>query len=224
MALVPCSECGQMISDKAYNCPKCGKPNNTPTQPTTSGNNKNKKGSKTAIFVTIIVILSIALIAVLAFVFYNRNGQYDEDFYNYDDYYDEPIEVVDDESTALYDDYQDDNDYSVSLSELKSMIRDYNDELPEYIDEGMELEAVYLNGDYVIYTYNLDEDIYDMDYFRTNRSDVKRFLKSDILNSTDEDIIYFINACKDNNKGISYRYVSKTSDNAYTISISPSEL
>ena len=211
-----------MISDKAYNCPKCGKPNNTSIQPTTSGN--NKKGSKTAILVTIIVLLSIALIVVLA-IDYIRNEPHDEDFYNYDDYYDEPIEeVAEDESTALYDDYQDDNDYSVSLSELKSMIREYNDELPEYIDEGMELEAVYLNGDYVIYTYNLDEDIYDMDYFRTNRSEVKRDIKNNILNSTDEDGISFLNACKNNDKGISYRYVGKTSGNAYTISISPSEL
>jgi uncharacterized membrane protein YvbJ len=26
MALIKCSECGQEISDKAFNCPKCGNP------------------------------------------------------------------------------------------------------------------------------------------------------------------------------------------------------
>lgn len=26
MALIPCPECGKMISDKAHNCPNCGLP------------------------------------------------------------------------------------------------------------------------------------------------------------------------------------------------------
>ena len=219
MALIPCSQCGNMISDKASNCPKCGKPVNTSTPPATSGNNSDKKGSKTAILVTIIVILSIALIVVL-FIAFNRNNQYDEDYYDYDD----PIEeVVEDESVALYDDYQEE-DNSISLYELKSFIREYNDELPEYIDEGMDLETVYLDGDYVVYSYSLDEDIYDIDYFRTNRSDVKRSLKNDILSHTEEDVKIFIKACKDNNKGIAYRFVGLFSGDACTIYINPNEL
>lgn len=218
MALIPCSQCGNMISDKASNCPKCGKPVNTSTPPATSGNNSDKKGSKTAILVTIIVILAIALIVVIVIAF-NRNKQYDydEDYYNYDD----PIEEVVDESVELYD-YDDDD--SFSLDDLNSIIREYNDELPENIDEGMDLEMVYLDGDYVVYSYSLDEDYYDIDYFRTNRSDVKRSLKNDVLNNTDESVRIFIDICKDNNKGIAYRFVGLLSGDACTIYIQPDEL
>lgn len=216
MALLPCPYCGHLISEKDHNCPKCGKSTNTSTQPTSSDNNSDKKGSKTAILVTIIVILAIALVVVLVIAF-NRNEQYDEDYYNYDD----PIEEVVDESVELYD-YDDDD--SFSLDDLNSIIREYNDELPENIDEGMVLEMVYIDDDYVVYSYSLDEDYYDLDYFRTNRSDVKRALKNDILNNTDEDVRFFLNACKDNNKGIAYRFVGNVSGDVCTIFMKPNEL
>ena len=221
MALIPCSQCGHMISDKAYNCPKCGKSINASTQPTTSGNNSDNKGYKTAILVTIIVILAIALIVVLVIAF-NKNKHDDKDYHKSDKF--NPVEeVVVEEPVTLYDDYQEE-DNSISLYELKSFIREYNDELPEYIDEGMDLETVYLDGDYVVYSYSLDEDIYDIDYFRTNRSDVKRSLKNELFNNTEEDVKIFIKACKDNNKGIAYRFVGLFSGDACTIYISPNEL
>ena len=222
MALIPCSQCGHMISDKAYNCPKCGKSINASTQPTTSGNNSDNKGYKTAILVTIIVILAIALIVVLVIAF-NKNKHDDKDYHKSDKSNPVEEEVVE-EPVTLYDDYQDDYDNSISLSELNSIIREYNDELPEYIDEGMDLETVYLDGDYVVYSYSLDEDYYDIDYFRTNRSDVKRSLKNDVLNNTDESVRIFIDICKDNNKGIAYRFVGLLSGDACTIYIQPDEL
>ena len=78
MALIKCSECGQMVSDRAESCPKCGNPiaksNNTYTQQ--DGNiyeQENdilpKKKSRKNVYVVVVVLLLALLGGGLSFYF-----------------------------------------------------------------------------------------------------------------------------------------------------------
>ena len=83
MALIKCTKCGQMISDKAKACPKCGEPvrgfNETPNeyrrseQPFPRQNNsigQTRKKKTSPALITTIALLSLAVLALGGFVFY----------------------------------------------------------------------------------------------------------------------------------------------------------
>lgn len=83
MALIKCTRCGHMISDRAKACPKCGEPvriiNETPNETRPSGqsysrpdssiNQAHKKKTRPA-FITTIALLTLAVLSVGGFVFY----------------------------------------------------------------------------------------------------------------------------------------------------------
>ncbi|MBR5169880.1 MAG: SPOR domain-containing protein [Muribaculaceae bacterium] len=88
MALIKCTECGHMISDKAMNCPKCGCPvrkgsdiaknyDDISQQPMCySGNNRaNIRKLSYAI-----IALLLAVLAGGGYYFYNMNKQQEEDY------------------------------------------------------------------------------------------------------------------------------------------------
>ena len=82
MALIKCSECGHMISDKAIKCPKCGCPihNESKTQYNTNvdqppvyyeeGNNGNNNK-----WLYGIIVLLLAVLAGGGYYFYDKNKQ-----------------------------------------------------------------------------------------------------------------------------------------------------
>lgn len=65
MALIKCKECGQMVSDMATVCPKCG----CPTANQSDGNKPNSKKRSKGLTITAILSI-IVLIAVTAMFFY----------------------------------------------------------------------------------------------------------------------------------------------------------
>ena len=83
MALIKCTECGHMISDKATKCPKCGCPTTKGTEPhihqeTPPGQPfyyENKKGGRFRKWLYGIIALLVALIAGGGYYFFNKaNG------------------------------------------------------------------------------------------------------------------------------------------------------
>ena len=114
--------------------------------------------------------------------------------------FDEPVcvEEVPAPEKSYYDD-DDDDDFSISIEEI---IDAANEDLPETIDEGMILTRMIIEGNYIVYIYKVDPDIYDIDYIRENKSLVKRQIKSEILNSDDFEIQTFVKTCKKYHKMI----------------------
>lgn len=137
-----------------------------------------------------------------------------------EDLFDEPesVEEVPAPEKSNYDD--NDDDYSISIEEI---IDAANEDLPETIDEGMVLTRMIIEGNYIVYIYKVDPDIYDIDYIRENKSVVKRQIKSEILNSNDFDIKTFVKTCKKYHKGLAYRYVSVESGDYCTVYINQNE-
>ncbi len=137
-----------------------------------------------------------------------------------EDLFDEPesIEEVPAPEKSNYD--EDDDDYSISIEEI---IAAANEDLPETIDEGMILTRMIIEGNYIVYIYKVDPDIYDIDYIRENKNKVKKQIKSEILNSDDFDIKTFVKTCKKHHKGLAYRYVSMESGDYCTVYINQNE-
>ena len=99
MALIQCRECGQMISDQAHSCPKCGCPVNSSVNNTRLGNNswedtqfmgapdnevvipplyytetpQEKSGSNKVLYV-VVAILALLVIAGILLLFLNNKG------------------------------------------------------------------------------------------------------------------------------------------------------
>lgn len=135
--------------------------------------------------------------------------------------FDEPVcvEEVPAPEKSYYDD-DDDDDFSISIEEI---IAAANEDLPETIDEGMILTRMIIEGNYIVYIYKVDPDIYDIDYIRENKNKVKKQIKSEILNSDDFDIKTFVKTCKKHHKGLAYRYVSMESGDYCTVYINQNE-
>lgn len=110
-----------------------------------------------------------------------------------------------------------------NLRFLKSMITETNNAFPQKIEEGVIMTRIYLDGDYVMYQAECDEDILDMDLLEMNKSNMKSNIKEN-LNTSDPEIKMFKNACTKAGKGIGYKYVGDTSGQSVTIKFSCNEL
>lgn len=97
-------------------------------------------------------------------------------------------------------------------------------DLPMDMGDGMTMTAVVLEGDYLVYTAEIDEDIMGeemMDFFIEN-SDM---LKASMLEEDDDpDIQELAKMCKERNKGIAYKFVGSKSGKNLTVKIESNEL
>lgn len=131
MALIPCPICGQMISDKALRCPKCGEPMHPQqTSPEEPKKPKNKNGTTIAIIIAS-VVLFIGLIAVIVAI-QEKRYDYDE---NDDTAIEEPAPELDDMDNSIL--YEEPDDTPVSISTLESISQEYNSSLPLQVEEGI---------------------------------------------------------------------------------------
>ena len=90
MALIKCSECGQMISDRATKCPKCGCPIDAQDVTKASGNERfapsgvstepvyyykdHDNGNKNKWLWAVVVVLALAILSSVGYYFYQSNG------------------------------------------------------------------------------------------------------------------------------------------------------
>ena len=106
---------------------------------------------------------------------------------------------------------------------LKKAITEANDSYPMKIENGVIAKKCYLDGEYVMYDYECDEDVIDMDILSQNKSNVKRVIKKNLKNA-DAETLMFKRMCEKANKGIGYKYIGKTSGKAVFIKFSCQEL
>lgn len=113
---------------------------------------------------------------------------------------------------------------SKNLALLKDGIRDANKMFPVQTDEATVMKKIYLDGDYVMYLSEVDEDLMDMDLFEEGKSGMRDYLKSNLTGITDANFRQFKNICIKANKGIGYKYVGDTSGKGVVIKFSCDEL
>lgn len=219
MALIQCPSCGHSISDKAVRCPKCGSAVGTQTPQTPSYNanaypveNKNSgnKGKKTGIIIISVVAAILAIVVVALVVHFNNRPSYLSDEYTEDYSYD--VEDVVAETIEH------------SESTLEMVIRYANQGLPEEVEEGMTMEKITLEGDYITYTCSVDEDLYSISDIRATQNEIKRNMKEYLFGTDNSNVNEFRSICKSNHKGAAFKYVGRKTGNSHTIYIKPSEI
>lgn len=95
------------------------------------------------------------------------------------------------------------------------------EDCPFEIDEGMTCTDIYLQGDNVVYLIEIDEDLYDFEYFIENKRELRETLLDD---DGDEDFAEAAKLCVDNDKGMIYKLVGSYSGETVSVRISPAEL
>lgn len=107
---------------------------------------------------------------------------------------------------------------------IESQIRLTNAQLPMYTGGGMTIMKLALEGNYLAYTYECDENIVSIDRLNDNRVELKRLLINELTTSTDSMIKMLVEMCKEADLGIIYRYVGDTSGKDCTVYLNNSEL
>ena len=93
---------------------------------------------------------------------------------------------------------------------LELMISETNKSLPAEYGEGMINTKLVREGNYVVYYYMCDEDIYDIDLMNKNLPSMKDMVVEE-LNSDDSYVSLFRGICKDAGVGVGYVYVGNRS-------------
>ena len=110
-----------------------------------------------------------------------------------------------------------------NLSFLKKAITEANDSYPMKVEDGVVAKKCFLDGEYVMYDYECDEDVINMDILSQNKYNVKRVIMKNLKNA-DVETLMFKRMCVKANKGIGYKYIGKTSGKAVIIKFSCQEL
>lgn len=110
-----------------------------------------------------------------------------------------------------------------NFSFLKKAIAEANNSYPMKVEEGIVAKKCYLDGEYVMYDYECDEDVIDMDILSQNRSNIKTAIKKNLKNA-DSETLMFKRMCEKANKGIGYKYIGNTSGKSVLIEINNKEL
>ncbi|MDE7349914.1 MAG: hypothetical protein K2N25_02515, partial [Muribaculaceae bacterium] len=153
----------------------------------------------------------IALLFVLTLVAFKNAGNSEADI-DWDEEIAEVVEI-DDESVS-----------DKNLRFLESVIAEANKQFPQKADEGLTITKVFLEGDYIVYIAECDEDVLDMDLLEENKRTIKDAIKENLSSSADSDVRMLRNTCVKADKGIAYRYVGDYSGKKFTVQIPVSEL
>ena len=106
---------------------------------------------------------------------------------------------------------------------LELMISETNKTLPTEYAEGMVNTKLVREGNYVVYYYVCDEDLYDIDLMNKNLPDYKDDVLEE-LNSDEVFISMFRDVCKNAGVGVGYVYVGKKSGKKASLYIPVSKL
>lgn len=114
-----------------------------------------------------------------------------------------------------------DSGYDKYIEFIKMGISEFNSTCPQEATVGMIITKAYIDGDYMIYYCECDEDLYSIDQMETNRKEAKSGIVESLRG---EDQRQLIRMCVNARKGIGYKYVGTTSQKTCIILISCSEL
>ena len=113
------------------------------------------------------------------------------------------------------------SDSEISTLMLANTIAMEDSRCPYIIDEGMEMTSVRDDGENIIYSCRLDEDIYDMSYFKYAYNDVKEGVSSVF---DDPVVKRELSLIVSQGKNLIYRYSGDRSGEYVDITFAPYEL
>lgn len=131
--------------------------------------------------------------------------------------------AVDTCAVAYVDDVEEISPEEEHLTLLKEGIAEANSEFPMTTEEGIVVKKCYLDGDYVMYNYECDEDVLDMDLMEQNKYEVKQNIKKNLKNA-DADAVMFKQLCLKANKGFGYKFIGDRTGKTVFIRITCQEL
>ena len=131
--------------------------------------------------------------------------------------------AVDTCAVAFVDDVEEISPEEENLTLLKEGIAEANSEFPMTAEEGIVVKKCYLDGDYVMYNYECDEDVLDMDLMEQNKYEVKQNIKKN-LKKADADAVMFKQLCLKANKGFGYKFIGDRTGKTVFIRITCQEL
>lgn len=131
--------------------------------------------------------------------------------------------AVDTCAVAFVDDVEEISPEEENLTILKEGIAEANSEFPMTAEEGIVVKKCYLDGDYVMYNYECDEDVLDMDLMEQNKYEVKQNIKKNLKNA-DADAVMFKQLCLKANKGFGYKFIGDRTGKTVFIRITCQEL
>ena len=126
----------------------------------------------------------------------------------------EPVEE------KVYIDEDDDNSYE---EELRKDVEASRLDLPIDLGEGMVATQINLTEKNLSYIIECDEDYYDFDELRSNKTSLKESLEELIING-DEDFKSLIFLLVKTDRGLDYKYVGDQSEETVRIHLSSDEL
>lgn len=107
---------------------------------------------------------------------------------------------------------------------LEAQIRITNAQLPSDLGNGMINTKLVREGNYIVYYYDCDEDIYDIEQMQETIPLLRELIVSEINENNDPTITLLRQMCKNANVGIAFTYQGKTSGKKASIMIAADEL
>lgn len=183
-------------------------PSVSPTPPSTEPVEKGRSGWKIALIAIAVGLAAALLTFTIAVILSPDTGDTDSASATAD--------------TALAD--STDTDTDAIDEDLQEGLKEANAELPSQVDEGVMLESITLEDDFVVFNVTLDEDQYPLEEFAKNRSFSRELIQG--LSAPDDDGAEneFATLLKEYGKGIAVRYKGESSGDTYTVRMSSEEL
>lgn len=133
------------------------------------------------------------------------------------------VDTTEVDTTEFVDEVEEISPEEENLSILKETIAEANKGFPMKVDKGMVVRKCYLDGDYVMYDYECDEDVLDMDLMEQNKTEIQQIVKKH-FKSTDADAVFIKHLCLKANKGVGYKFVGDSTGKTVLIRFSCQEL
>jgi len=167
--------------------------------------------------ITAIVLFVLTLIAVGQ----EHNNPYEDILSDY-----EAVEV--EEDTVAVEEVVEVVEVEETVAEkaerfLREEIDEENRSYPQKLSEGLTMKKIYIDGDYVMYLVECDEDLMDIGLMNQSKAESRKNLRSS-LSSNDPEIKQFLNICIKAHKGIGYKYQGDQSGETCVILFPYSEL
>lgn len=109
------------------------------------------------------------------------------------------------------------------LAKLEASIKAINASYPQDLGDGLTATKMYIDGDYVVYEYDANEDMVDMAALESNKESIKGELFGS-LKGGESKMQEFVDLCVNCKKGVTYAYVGNTTGKKVKIDISCDEL
>ena len=115
-------------------------------------------------------------------------------------------------------------DYDKHEAFLKMAVREGNKAFPQDTGQGIIMRRCYLDGDYLMYLAECDEDLLDMDIMNMNKNEMKKNIKDMIRSKSDPQVSYLVKLCVKAHKGIGFKYQGDTTGSTCIVKVPYSEL